>query len=905
MSRREDTLTPMMEQYHRIKAQHRDCLLFFRLGDFYEMFYEDAQIASSLLGLALTSRQNVPMCGVPYHAVNSYLSKLLKAGHRVAIGEQVEDPRQSHGVVKREVLKVLTPGTAVEIESEDRNESYGVLSLLLTGDKWGIAFADLFSGKISALEGDLVDRKALLDEIFRFSPKEIIYPEGLEPGIRDLLAGSDFSDIPLSQVEVWSFDYSQAYNWLIEHFQVVSLEGFGLEKKTLAVEAAGALLYYLKRNRHEAVDFIKKLAFIQSRESMILDSVAVRNLELVRNLRNGQVSESLLGVIDFTLTSPGARLLKNWLLHPLLDCRQIAKRQEAVEEAVNQPIVRQEIRNQLKKILDLERLTTKISLAAANPRDLVALKKSLWPLPEIEAQLKNFSAPYFTELRNRWDNAQDVAQLIDRAILDEPAYLLQEGGLIKEGFNQELDELRKISHSAKDFIAQLERKEKKRTGISSLKVRYNKVFGYYLEVTKPNLQLVPKDYERKQTLVNSERFITPELKEYEEKVLKAEARISELEYEIFLQVREEINRQVSRLQQIAQDIATLDVLLALAEVAHQRNYCRPVVDESDAISISEGRHPVVEVIQKEPFIPNETHLDRNDNQILIITGPNMGGKSTYLRQVALICILAQMGSFVSAREARIGLVDRIFTRVGATDYLTAGQSTFMVEMVETANILNNTTDRSLILLDEVGRGTSTFDGLSLAWAVAEHLHQLEEIRPKTLFATHYHELTELALTFPRIKNYHVAVKEWQDTVVFLRKIMLGPSDRSYGLQVAKLAGLPAEIIQRAREILLNLEKQELDDQGKPRLAYHQFDNRDRSQLWLFPEDRERLKLEEIKERLLGLEPENLTPLQALQILADLKEEIEKMELAQNSSDSSSKSRSSSSSSKSSSSSSSS
>lgn len=900
MNRKEDSLTPMMEQYHRIKAQHRDCLLLFRLGDFYEMFYEDAYVGSSLLGIALTSRQNVPMCGMPYHAVNSYLARLLKAGHKVAICEQVEDPRQAKGVVKREVIKVLTPGTAVEIESGDRDESYGVLSVILTENRWGAAYADLFSGKISALEGELAEKKVLLDEIFRFSPREIIYPDGQESRIKELLSGSDFLELPLSQVEAWSFDYSQAYSWLTEHFQVMSLEGFGLQNKTLAVEAAGALLYYLKRNRRESVAFIKKLAFIHSRETMILDSIAIRNLELIRNLRNGQVSESLLGVIDFTLTSPGARLLKNWLLHPLLDCQEIARRQEAVQEAVNKPIIRQEIRNQLKKILDLERLATKISLAAANPRDLVALKKSLWPLPEIEAQLKNLSASYFSELKNRWDNAQDVAQLIDQAILDEPAYLLQEGGLIKEGFNQELDELRKISHSGKSFIAQLERKERERTGISSLKVRYNKVFGYYIEVTKPNLHLVPENYERKQTLVNSERFIIPELKEYEDKILKAEARINELEYELFLQVREEINRQVSRLQQIAQNIATLDVILGLAELAHQRNYCRPVVDESDIISISEGRHPVVEVVQKEPFIPNDTYLNRNDHQIIIITGPNMGGKSTYLRQVALICILAQMGSFVPAREARIGLIDRIFTRVGATDYLTAGQSTFMVEMVETANILNNATDRSLILLDEVGRGTSTFDGLSIAWAVAEYLHQLENIRPKTLFATHYHELTELALTFPRIKNFHVAVKEWQDTVIFLRKIRPGPSDRSYGLQVAKLAGLPGEIIKRAREILFNLEKLELDEQGKPRFAYHHLNNRDRSQLWLFPDDRERLKLEEIKERLQSLDPENLTPLQALQIIFELKEEINKMEKVQNSSDSSPKSKSSSSSSKSSS-----
>ena len=876
MSKKEESLTPMMGQYHRIKAQYRDCLLFFRLGDFYEMFFEDAYLGSSLLGIALTSRQNVPMCGVPFHAVNSYLARLLQAGHKVAICEQVEDPRQAKGVVKREVIKVLTPGTAVEIESEERAESYGVLSLVLSEKKWGGAYADLLSGKISVLEGQLGEKKNLLDEIFRFGPKEIICPDNQGKQIKELLAESDLASLPLSQVEAWSYDYSQAYTWLIEHFKVSSLEGFGLENRILAVGAAGALLYYLRRNRRESAAFIRKLSFLPSQETMILDSTAVRNLELVRNLRTGQVSESLLGVIDYTLTAPGLRLLKNWLLHPLLDCSEIKRRQEAVEEAFRKPIIRQEIRNYLKQILDLERLTTKISMAAANPRDLVALKKSLWPLPEIEIQLKDLNSAYLQEIKTGWDNLQDIARLIDQAILDEPAYLLQEGGLIKDGFNQELDELRKISHSGKSFIAQLERKERERTGISSLKVRYNKVFGYYLEVTKPNLHLVPEDYQRKQTLVNCERFITPELKEYEEKVLKAEARINELEYELFLQVREAINQQVPRLQQMANNIAAVDVLLALAELAHQRNYCRPEIDEGNVISIKDGRHPVIEVVQNEPFIPNDTYLDHDDHQILIITGPNMGGKSTYLRQVALICILAQMGSFVPAREARIGLIDRIFTRVGAMDYLTAGQSTFMVEMVETANILNNATNRSLILLDEVGRGTSTFDGLSIAWAVAEYLHQLEGLRPKTLFATHYHELTELALTFPRIKNYHVAVREWQETVIFLRKIKPGPSDRSYGLQVARLAGLPEDIIKRAKEILFNLERQELDEEGRPRLAYH-LNNQNRSQLWLFPEDRERVQLEEMRERLLAIEPEKLTPLQALQIIAELKEEIKRGE----------------------------
>lgn len=840
------------------------------------MFYEDARVGSSLLGIALTSRQTVPMCGVPYHSVNSYLARLLKAGYKVAVCEQVEDPKQARGVVKREVIKVLTPGTAVEIEGEDRAEGLGVLSLFLADGGWGAACADLLSGKIITMEGDPTSQKSLLDEIFRLGPREIICPEGQEPVIKSLLTASELAGLPISPVEPWSFDYSQASSLLLEHFQVASLEGFGLQGRALAVAAAGALLHYLRKNRQESAGYIRKMSFQFSGQTVVLDAVAVRNLELVKNLRTGQVAESLLWVIDFTLTAQGARLLKNWLLHPLLNCQEIRRRQQAVEEALKKPIIREEIRNQLRQILDLEKLTTRISVAAASPRDLVALKKSLWPLPEIQAQLQNFQESIYEAIKSSWDNLQDVAGLIDRAILDEPAHLIQEGGLIKEGFNRELDELRQISHSGKTFIAQIEKRERERTGISSLKVRYNRVFGYYIEVTRPNLHLVPEDYQRKQTLVNSERFITPELKEYEDRVLGAEARINELEYELFIQVREEINRQVPRLQQMAQNLSILDVLLSMAELAHQRNYTRPEVDESDILLISEGRHPVIEVVQNEPFIPNDTFLDRNENQILIITGPNMGGKSTYLRQVALICILAQMGSFVPARAARIGVVDRIFTRVGAMDFLTAGQSTFMVEMVETANILNNTTERSLILLDEVGRGTSTFDGLSIAWAIAEHLHQLENIRPRTLFATHYHELTELALTFPRIKNFHVAVREWQDTVIFLRKIKPGPSDRSYGLQVARLAGLPEEIIRRAREILFNLERQELDEQGRPRLAYH-LNSQNKSQLLLFPEDRERARLKEIKERLKALEPEKLTPLQALQIIAELKEEVDESE----------------------------
>ena len=551
----------------------------------------------------------------------------------------------------------------------------------------------------------------------------------------------------------------------------------------------------------------------------------------------------------------------------------ITARQDAVAEGLGATIARREIRETLKGVHDLERLVGKIALAAAHPRDLIALKTSLAPLPAIERELRAFSSVLFKDTAGRWDNAADVAALIDKAILDEPAFLLSEGGIIKDGWNAELDDLRAVSRSGKGFIAQLESRERDRTGIGSLKVRYNKVFGYYIEVTKPHLDRVPADYTRKQTLVNSERFLTPELKEYEEKVLHAEERIGVLESRLFFEVREAVARETPRLQRIAADIAALDVLLALAECAARRGYVRPAVDEGDAIRIEAGRHPVIETSQAEPFIPNDLELDAAANQILIITGPNMGGKSTYLRQAALIVLLAQMGAFVPAKSASIGLVDRVFTRIGAMDFLSVGQSTFMVEMLETATILHNATARSLILLDEVGRGTSTFDGLSIAWAVAERLHEREDVRPKTLFATHYHELTELALTLPRIKNYHVSVREWKDEVVFLRKIVPGPSDRSYGIHVAKLAGIPRDVIDRAREILFNLEKQELDEAGQPRLASRGRPSGDRSQLMLFAEDREFALLRELREEIEGLDLASLTPLEALNILAGLKGRI--------------------------------
>ncbi len=866
-------VTPMMEQYLRIKKDHQDALLFFRLGDFYEMFYEDAKIASPILEIALTSRQKVPMCGVPYHAVNSYLAKLLKHGFKVAICEQVEDPRAAKTVVKRDVIKVLTPGTALEVEIEGSKENIFVASLYIEDGEWGLALIDLASGFIKATEGKATERKNLTDELFRASPKEIIFAAGQEEEIGQVVGKNDLPLFMKSPVESWSFDFPQAHSFLLEHFKVASLAGFGLEGKRLAVSAAGALLYYLKKVRKDSLSLVRRVTFFHSSEHMILDATTIKNLELTRNLRDGRVKDSLLDVIDYTVTSLGGRLIKNWLLQPLLDCAEIKTRLDAVEEWLQKTIARHGLREVLKGIFDLERLTGKISLAVANGRDLVSLKRSLSLLPGIRSLLEHLSAPANKEIFESWDDAQDIVQLVDRAVLDEPAFLLTEGGLIKDGYNLELDDLRAISRSGKSFISLLEKKERDRTGIGSLKVRYNRVFGYYIEVTKSNLHLVPSDYIRKQTLVSSERFLTPELKEYEDKVLTAEERIAELEHKLFLEVRERVAQETERLQHIAAAIARLDVLSSLSELAAQRNLCRPLVDCEDRIHIVEGRHPVIEKTSPEPFIPNDTFIDREENQILIVTGPNMGGKSTYLRQVALISILAQMGSFVPAKSAEIGIVDRVFTRIGAMDFLNLGQSTFMVEMIETANILNNATSRSLILLDEIGRGTSTFDGLSIAWAVAEHLHEKEDVRAKTLFATHYHELTELALTLKRIKNYHISVKEWKDEVIFLRKILPGPSDQSYGIHVAKLAGIPRSIIERAKEVLFNLEKLELDDSGLPRMAYRSQRKRDKAQLLLFEEEREQERLRELKDDIEDLDIASLTPLEALNVLSRLKEKM--------------------------------
>jgi len=869
--------TPMMEQYLRLKKNHKDAFLFFRLGDFYELFYEDAKKASSILEIALTSRQKVPMCGVPYHSADSYLSKLLKQGHKVAICEQVEDPKESKGVVKRDVVKILTPGTAVEIESEDTKESTYVMSIVFEEKDWGMALIDLASGQMNTTQNIGENRKNLKDELYKYSPKEIIFPQGCENNIEELLSKNGIKEVLKSPQEDWIFDTAQAKDYIKEHFEVSSLEGFGIANKKLAVSAAGALLYYLKKLRKDSLSLIQNISYMHSSQYMILDANAVKNLELIKNLRDNQRSGSFLDVIDYTVNSMGSRLLRSWLLYPSLSLKTIEERQEGVHDFLSHTIERHEVREKLRHISDLERLSSRISLSASNAKDLVSLKISLQSLPEVKALLEPFHSNIIENMKQEWDDAADLVGLIDEAIKDEPSFLITEGGIIKKGYSQELDDLRDISRSGKTFITDLEKKEREKTKIPNLKVRYNKVFGYYIQVTKSNLSRVPDHYIRKQTLINCERYITPELKDHEQKILHAEERINEIEYKLFQEIRNKISAETTRLQKIASRIALLDVLTSLSELASQRSYKKPHVHPGDNISIKGGRHPVIEVTEEEPFVPNDTYLDRDEDQILIITGPNMGGKSTYLRQVALICILAQMGSYVPAEEAEIGMADRIFTRIGAMDFLSLGQSTFMVEMLETAGILNNATERSLILLDEVGRGTSTFDGLSLAWAVVEYLHGKERVRPKTLFATHYHELTELAMTMERIKNYHVSVKEWKDDIIFLRKIIPGPSDQSYGIHVAKLAGIPKKVLERAKEILFNLEKKELDGEGVPKISYHQNKKDDKDQMFLFGRDQDYEKLKKMRDEISECDVSHMTPLEALNMIDRLKNKIKKEE----------------------------
>ncbi len=858
----------MIKQYLQIKSQHPDAILFFRMGDFYEMFFEDARVGSRELDIALTSRDkgqkdSVPLCGVPHFAVETYISKLLQKGYKVALCDQVEDPRFAKGIVKREVVRVFTPGLVTDAIQLGTGENNYLMGFDAEGEVFGLALLDISTGELKACQ--ISGLEPFLSEALRNEPKEILslkrfqeHPcfEGFKKNFENGLI--TYLDDPASDA--------------LSSFSEIE-RGSALERAPVAARAVAMVLHYAEANQKKPLSHIRPLALYRVQDFMVIDEVTKKNLELTQSVFEQGKRGSLFWLLDETVTLMGSRTLKQWLNYPLVDIKEIASRLEGVSELKEKSIERKRLRESLSEIQDIERLTSRIFLGHANARDLIGLKNSLQSLPVLKANLQPFDAPIIKEAASRIEGFDDLYPLLESSIVDTPPLTIKEGGIIKSKYDKELDALREIGREGKGWILQLEAAERKKTGISSLKVRYNQIFGYYIEVTKSNLHLIPDQYIRKQTLVNAERFITPELKEFETKVLGAEEAICQLEYRLFEEVRKRVSDETPRLQKSASAVAFVDVLGSMAEIADRYNYVRPVVDEGDEIVLRDGRHPVLERMGlSERFVPNDTEMNSREQQLLIITGPNMAGKSTYLRQVALIILMAQMGSFVPASEARIGVVDRVFSRIGALDNIMRGQSTFMVEMMETARILNQATSRSLVVLDEIGRGTSTFDGLSIAWAVAEHLHDHPSLRPKTLFATHYHELTELALTKERVKNYNVAVKEWNGEIIFLRKIVAGGTNRSYGIQVARLAGLPQKVIDRAKEILSNLEKGELDSLGMPKIATTKLAaSRPKPPLQpsLFSQT------DPIRSELRKIKTDQLTPLEALNVLDQLKKKAEK------------------------------
>jgi DNA mismatch repair protein MutS len=847
-----------MKQYFGIKEKHADAILMFRLGDFYEMFGEDARIASKVLQIALTSRDKakkedpIPMCGIPYFAAESYIAKLINAGHKVAICEQMEDAKDAKGIVERDVVRVITPGTYTP---ESPKENNYIFCFFPEGRRYGVALADVSTGEFIVYETE----QPIEDELSRFGPREILMPSSLR---ENLHYSEIMKDYYFTAVDDWTFHFSEAYKTVLKHFAVSSLDGYGCEGMTAAISAAGALIAYIDNTQKESVRFKKISPLIQG-SFMFLDSATQKNLELMRNLKGG-TEGTLLSVLDETLTPMGGRFLRNALLRPLIDIAEIKRRLGTVEYLVDDYELVEVLRGNLRKIQDIERLAAKVSGRSANPRDLIAVKNSLSRLPAVKSGLTSSQNDYLKTLGEEISDLGHLVKLIDSSLMDSPPIGVRDGGIIKGGYDSGVDELRKISTSGRDFIADLEAKEKKKTGISSLKVGYNRIFGYYIEVTRANLDLVPDYYIRKQTLVNGERFIIPELKEYEEKVLGSEERLKGLEYKLFQEIVEKIAVENDHLTRIGNAIAKIDFLVSLSVVARRHNYAAPVVDDGFVIEITDGRHAVLERYLNEQFIPNSVYLDDEGDRVLIITGPNMAGKSTYMRQIALIVLLSQIGSFVPAAGARIGVVDRIFTRIGASDFISKGQSTFMVEMIETANILNNASDRSLLILDEIGRGTSTFDGISIAWAVAEHI--TKTVKARTLFATHYNELTELSLTLDGVKNYNVAVKEWGDEIIFLRKISPGPADRSYGIQVARLAGLPDEVIGKAREVLTHFEDQ-LTNSGKTRSMVKGVSGIGQLDLFLSGQD-------PLTAELVNLDLSRMTPKSALTKLKELQRKAE-------------------------------
>ena len=857
--------TPMMEQYFSIKDQYKDCILLYRMGDFYEMFGEDALVGSKALEITLTSREKgkkerIPLCGVPWHALDSYLPKLLSKGFKVAICEQMENPKQAKGLVDRDVVRIVTPGTVLESTVLERGTNNYLMAIAQGDRSYGLAFVDISTGEftLTEVEGDDVDVKVLA-EFAQRSPKEVLHQQGFSS--KKLRDEFTISGASMTKIDDIAFLKESSESLLKRHFKVQSLEGLGIADKTLAISSAGAVLRYLESTQKRSLDFLSPPKFISLSDKLVLDQTTLRNLEVLRNVRDGTSENALATILDRTQTPMGSRLLKKWLTEPLMDVGSIRARLDAVEELVSETVTRHELVNALEDIRDLERLIGKVTYGSANARDMLAIKGSLEAVPEAKSALKDSKSSLLGSLSAKLVNVADLSRLLDGAIAEDPPITLREGGLIKPGFDPALDELRRSAKEGQDWIASLEETEKKRTGIKTLKVGYNTVFGYYIEVSKSWAKQVPADYERKQTLTNGERFVTPELKEKEKSILTAQERSFELEYEAFMRVRDEVARSADRVRSVAQAVGAIDVLNSFAESAVTNSYSKPEVNDTDTITIKNGRHPVVEKVLRGSFVPNDAYLDTNLNRLIVLTGPNMAGKSTYLRQIADIVIMAQAGSFVPASEARIGLVDRIFTRVGAFDDLARGQSTFMVEMTELANILNSATRRSLILLDEVGRGTSTFDGLAIAWAVSEHLYDDSKVGARTLFATHYHQLTELSESLEGVKNYSMSVKEQGSEIVFLRKVVPGKANKSYGIQVAKLAGVPNEVVSRAEQVLDGIEEENMLEVKAGRRTHKQA-------LLLAPE-----KESTVEEELRKLNLAKMTPMEAYVKLSELKKKL--------------------------------
>jgi DNA mismatch repair protein MutS len=805
--------TPMMNQYFRIKDQHRDCLLLFRLGDFYEMFGEDAVVGSKELEITLTSRdkgkkERIPLCGIPWHALDSYLPKLLTKGYKVAICEQVEDPRNAKGLVDRAVVRIVTPGTVVESAALDSRSNNYLMSLVERGGAFGLSFVDISTGEFISTEVDGGDAEGkVLTEFSQHMPREVLVPESFDAV--KLTQEFTHANARITRMEDYTFIHEAAESLIRRHFGLQSVDGLGLAGRSLAVSSAGAVLRYLESTQKRDLGFLSSPRFFSASDKLVLDQATLRNLEITRSVRDGSLENTLLSILDRTLTPMGSRTLRRWLTEPLTDVDAICARHDAVEELVKSMPLRAELADSLGEVRDLERLISRAIHGSANARDLIAIRACLDAVPPMKGSLGRAKSGALGRIAERLVDVRDIADVIARGIADDPPTTLKDGGIIRDGFDAALDDLRKTSRDGKKWIASLERSERERTGIRSLKLGFNSVFGYYIEVSKANLAKVPSEYIRKQTLSTGERFVTPELKEREETILAAQERMNTIEHDIFLGLLREVAAQGERVRGVARAVAEIDVLRSFAEVAVGYGYSRPMVDDGESLTLRDSRHPVVERVISGSFVPNDVHLDIGLNRLTILTGPNMAGKSTYLRQIALSVVMAQAGSFVPATEARMGVVDRIFTRVGAFDDLSRGQSTFMVEMTELANILNCATKRSLILLDEVGRGTSTFDGLAIAWAVAEHLYEDSKVGAKSLFATHYHQLTELADSLEGVKNCSMAVREQGSEIVFLRKVVPGRANKSYGIQVAKLAGVPHEVVARAEEVLSDIEERSI------------------------------------------------------------------------------------------------